>query len=302
MDTPLPIRSGSDATSDPPVNSAGKWNGFTVVRIILGILLLVAAGLKFTDNGLGAEGGFGPFASPLWRLAIVEAEALLGVWLMLGLAPRVLWLVTLLFFSLLASASLHLGFEGQPSCGCFGTKLPVRPWYSFAVDLASVAALVWQRPRQKGLVEASHWVLLWHVLSVIAGSAVILVIAIGMLAWLRVSSAEMLSRLRGESVTVEPLISDVGEGWPGLEKVFTVQITNHENHPIRLVGGTSDCSCVTTENLPITIPAHDTAAATIRARYKGPPGIFEREFILLIEDGQTTMPISGRFKGRLVDR
>ncbi len=155
MDTPLSIRSDCEVVSGPPVNHVGKRNGFSIVRVVLGVLLLAAAGLKFADGDFGAADGFGPLASPFWRLAVVESEVLLGVWLLLGLAPRVLWLVALLFFSVLAGASLYLGIEGQPSCGCFGAKLPVRPWYSFLLDLTSVAALGWWRP-QYGNV-SSNW-------------------------------------------------------------------------------------------------------------------------------------------------
>jgi hypothetical protein len=185
MDTPLPIRSGCDAVSDPPMTSVRKRNGFTVVRIVLGILLQIAAGLKLADESLGSIGVFGPFASPLWRLGIIEAEALLGVWLLIGAAPRILWLVAMLFFSALASVSLFLGIEGQPSCGCFGTQLPVRPWYSFALDLASVAALLWGGPSRGQRIDAfSHSARVRLLLAVAAGLGVILAVVFSGLTWM----------------------------------------------------------------------------------------------------------------------
>jgi hypothetical protein len=145
MDAPLPIRSGCDAASGPPMNSVRKRNGFTIVRIILGVLLLVAAGLKIADSGLETPGGFELFASPWWRLTVIVTETLLGVWLLLGLAPRILWLVTLLFFSVLANMSLYMGIRGRPLCGCFGTILPIQPWYTAALDMCAVAAaLIWR--------------------------------------------------------------------------------------------------------------------------------------------------------------
>jgi hypothetical protein len=62
-----------------PTSSSGKRNGFTIVRVALGVLLLTAAGLKLADGDFGAADGFGLLASPFWHLAVVEAEALLGV-------------------------------------------------------------------------------------------------------------------------------------------------------------------------------------------------------------------------------
>jgi hypothetical protein len=146
MDTGLATNSGCDGASGSAMNHTGKQNGFAVIRVILGTLLLVAAGLKLANGDFGAVGGFGSFVPPLWRLVVVAVEALLGIWLLLGLVSRFLWLAALLFFSALAGVSLYLGVDGQPSCGCFGPTLPVQPWYIAALDSCAVAALLFWRP------------------------------------------------------------------------------------------------------------------------------------------------------------
>jgi hypothetical protein len=109
-------------------------------------VLLAAAGLKLGDEGLQAAEGFGPFASPGWRLVLIETESFLGTWLLLGWASGVLWFVALLFFAGLAGASLFLGVDGQESCRCFGTRLLVPPWYTAAGDALAIAALLLWRP------------------------------------------------------------------------------------------------------------------------------------------------------------
>lgn len=146
MDTPRPMHSGGDGASNPPMTSAGKRYGFIVVRDVLGVLLLAAAGLKFADAGFGSAGVYELYASPFWLRAVLVAETLVGVWLLVGLAPRALWFFTLVFFSVLACLSLYMGINGQQSCGCFGTKLPVHPWYTAVLDSGAVAALLFWQP------------------------------------------------------------------------------------------------------------------------------------------------------------
>lgn len=175
-----PSRSRWDSAPASSVRRSEKQTGFLLVRLALGVILLTAAGLKLADDGSGVTG---VFAHPLWRLTLVEAEAFLGGWLLLGLAPRILWLITLLFFTVLAGASLHMGSIGQPSCGCFGNKVHVQPWCMFALDLFLVAGLVWCHPPPGVRVEV-HSATLKAILAVVTGSGVILAVAFGGLAWL----------------------------------------------------------------------------------------------------------------------
>jgi len=157
-----------------------RETGFLIVRLALGVILLTAAGLKLADDGSGAASAF---AHPLWRRTLIEVEAFLGGWLLLGLAPRVLRLVTLLFFTVLAGASLYMGSIGQPSCGCWGDKVHIPPLGMFAADLFLVAGLAWCHPSPGVRVEV-HSALLKAILAVITGSGVILAVAFEGLAWL----------------------------------------------------------------------------------------------------------------------
>jgi hypothetical protein len=159
--------------------------------------------------------------------------------LLLGLAPRALWLVALLFFSMLAGASLYLGIEGQPSCGCFGTKLPVKPWHSFILDLASVAALVWWRPPRGHRLDMPYSATLRWILTVVAGSGVILAAVFGGLAWMYGSPYEAFLHARGEFIAVEPSMSQVGEAAAGEERTFTIQLSNHQDRPVKICIGSA---------------------------------------------------------------
>ena len=141
--------------SAPPVNPvAGK--GFRVVCVVLGVMLLATATLKLLDASPGWLGRVGTGIPPRWFMMAIEAEALLGIWLMIGAAPQFLWVVNLLFFSVLLSISLYLGINGQPTCGCFGESLPASPWLAVGMDLAALAALIFCARKAPGAVSCSR--------------------------------------------------------------------------------------------------------------------------------------------------
>ena len=196
-----------DATVD-----RSQRSGFLVVRIALGVLLLATAGLKFVDPSPDALSGLELLSSPRWRMAAIEVEAFLGLWLLAGAFPRLLWSMALLCFALLAGVSLYLGIEGQSSCGCFGAKLPVSPWYAMGLDMTSVASLLWWRPRPRQQTEVSYSVALRRTLAVVAGAGAILVVGFGGLTWMYGSLSGVLVHLRDESMIVHPSVPDAGDG------------------------------------------------------------------------------------------
>jgi hypothetical protein len=137
---------------------------------MLGLILLVAAGLKAHQlasdpfvtlahrsplpSGEGWLRALTPaFLHPRpFLIAVVECELLLGLVLLSGILPRLTWALALLCFGGFAIVSLYKGISGESTCGCFG-RVPVNPWYTFALDGAAVLALMRWRPR--GLA-ASH--------------------------------------------------------------------------------------------------------------------------------------------------
>jgi hypothetical protein len=148
--------------------------GYALVRVALGVILLVAAGLKAhqlaTDPfvtlahlshlpsgeglarfplplGEGWVRALAPFLqSRLFLIGIVEFEVLLGLLLLSGILPRLTWASSLLCFGGFALVSLYKALSGDASCGCFG-KVPINPWYTGALDLAIVVSLLRWRPR-----------------------------------------------------------------------------------------------------------------------------------------------------------
>lgn len=86
--------------------------GFHFVRIVLGAILLAAAGLKAVAlwNGQSA----GPLlSSPRWQIGTIEIESLVGLWLLSGLYARVAWLAAVPLFMALSGFTLYLALDGQ---------------------------------------------------------------------------------------------------------------------------------------------------------------------------------------------
>lgn len=253
-----------------------------MVRLLLGAVLSGAAALKFQGLSTGALPQNPLLASPHLLLLAIEVEALLGLWLLSGLAQRHARLAGIGFFALLTAISLHQGLTGQRSCGCFGT-IHVSPWWTFAFNVAAIASLAWFRPRVASTAAAPPaWVQPWVQIGVGAGA--ILVVVVGIFLLLHDEPVRALAQLRGEAVGVEPYVTDVGAGRPGEMRTFTIHLTNYTARPVRVVGGTTSCSCVTTKDLPVELPPARSRTIRVEMRFAGSPGRFLHRFVLYTDN------------------
>jgi len=258
---------------------------FSVVSRILGVLLLAAALLKMQGLALDPVSRQGIFSTPEFQMATVEVELLLAGWLLWGVRPLGAWIAALTSFSCFAGASLYLGWIGQSSCGCFG-RLALNPWYAFALDVSVVAALFVGRPDLSALRDRSR--ALKEVASptakAVAGVGVFLAFFLGWAYFGFGSTGAALAYVRGERVSVLPKLVDLGTGVAGDLQETTVEVGNWTGHPIRIIGGTSDCACQVTNDLPLAIPPSETRPVTIRMRLPGAPGAFTRRTFFFLDD------------------
>ncbi|MCU0706634.1 MAG: hypothetical protein MUF18_21980 [Fimbriiglobus sp.] len=56
---------------------------------------------------------------------------------------------------------------------------------------------------------------------------------------------------------------DFGSGKPGELLTAKLTVTNYTTSPVRLIGGTSDCSCITTQDMPLLIPPRGNVSITV---------------------------------------
>jgi hypothetical protein len=230
----------------------------------LGLLLLTTAGLKLAGQAVSPFAQYGWLTSPLVQAGAIIWEVLLGLWLLSRHYPWAAWVAAVLTFSLFALISGYLGWIGQAHCGCFGV-IRASPWAAFAVDVTALTLLLLARVNRSTVSPAPQGARGVGVAGLLAGAVLILtLLAVGAL--VRYGSLEAaLARLQGLALYA-PTYVDFGVAPAGQEVAQDITVTNGTDTPIRLIGGTSDCSCVTTSSLPLTIPPGERRAVRVILR------------------------------------
>jgi hypothetical protein len=227
----------------------------------LGVLLWLAAGLKLYGLSVSAVPPVGWLASPSVQMLAVLWELVLGAWLISGQYRVSAWLASLATFMAFAIISGSLGLQGVSSCGCFGV-ISASPWYAFGLDVIVLIALAIFRPTWN-VAEVLGF--LKYASRVALGAAVVLGGLAGLAYGVYGSIPMALAKLRGDQMGA-PSYLDLGEGDLGDKLEANANITNYTNQPIRLIGGTSDCSCITTTDMPLTIPPGGTVPVAIKLK------------------------------------
>ena len=258
-------------------------------RIIIASSLLVAAALKLYGLGVSTVPKIGWFSQPWVQLAVVEWEVVLGLWLVSNVRPVGSWLAAVGTFTTFALVSGYLGLAGVSSCGCLGV-IRVNPWYAFGADLAAVSLLLVSRPLRPVPEAGLTWAPYGDGVRWLAGVSVLLAGMTAGATWVLGSPDAAIALLRGETVSVDPGYVDLGGGWPGDRLDAVAAVKNWTERPVRLYGGTSDCSCTTLDDLPITIPPRSSADVGVRLRIpRGSHGELTRTVFLLTDCAEQPM-------------
>jgi hypothetical protein len=265
--------------------------------VLLGLLLLTAAYLKYRDL-TWEPFGKAVLIPPRMRVVFIEVEAIIGVWLLAGYAPRALWSVSTLYFAALAGVSAYLAMHGEPTCGCFG-QATVNPWITFGIDVAAIGALAVTRPRLRASLGSDRTAdnVAGRTVAVWAGVAFLAVVVVQVVRF--GGPAAAWEALTAQSVAVEPALAEIGSGATGEETIFSVTLHNQSGHPVQIIGGTNNCVGNATLDLPITVPAGESRSVKVRGNFKGAPGHFIREYGFISDHdvGSVTM---ARFAGTVL--
>ncbi|NQT15402.1 MAG: hypothetical protein HQ582_21780 [Planctomycetes bacterium] len=119
--------------------------GYNVVRVVLGLVLLAAAGLKGHQLATEPIVATGLLHGRWFLIGLVEVELLFGLWLLIGLYPEWTWRAAVACFAFFSCVTLAKALSGEPSCGCFG-KVPVQPLHMLVFDVGVIALLLRCRP------------------------------------------------------------------------------------------------------------------------------------------------------------
>jgi hypothetical protein len=227
-------------------------------------------------------------------VALIEVEALLGLSLALGICPRGARIAALVFFTTAAFASFTLALRGESSCGCLG-RIRLNPWFSFAVDVVAVGAIsAIPRSRVQHQMTGGPGA----IRKVVGGAGAMLILLCAGVMLLERNPWATLAWLQGESVAVEPPISDVGVGSVGEERTFSVNLVNRSEYPITCIGGTTTCGCVATSDLPVTLSPGESRPIRVQMIFKGGKGAFQHRFTIYTDNKSQGFAVA-RFTGRI---
>jgi hypothetical protein len=254
---------------------------------VCGAVLLAAVMLKVQSSGTVVVRQVDLFP-PRARAGAAIVEALVGLWLLSGFWARGAWFAGIGLFGTLATVSGYLGLIGQTSCGCFG-RVDVSPWVSLALDAVCVAALLAVRPRRTAALPLPAATLVGRAGAVAAALALIF-------AFTTPSAARWLARIQGDELVVENTSMDAGGERSVNFHRAAVEIRNVGDRDVRIVGGTANCSCVTTQDLPVVVPAGGSTVLHIKVNHSG-QGYYKHSFELLT-DSKDQPRIQGDLVGR----
>ena len=262
---------------------------------MIGVFLLAAAALELFGLNVAPFAQYGRLMNTSVQFAAVEWEIVLGLWLLSGRRPLGAWVAAVLTFSAFAVVSASLGLIGQASCGCFGA-VEASPWVAFGIDGAALVLLGTSRPDFRGAYQSARG--RWGRMVVREFGTVAVAVAscagiIGCTSLAFGSPEAALARLRGESVSVRPSIADGGSGEAGQTMEATVEIVKWTSCPVTIYGGTSDCSCVATKDLPLTLRPGEKRRVTVEVRLPESPGLFNRKAFLMTDCDDARMILFG---------
>ena len=125
----------------PVVRAKAKRFGFAQFRFAAAAILLTAAFLKAYQLATTPSLGEGLLHARWFNILVVEFELFFGIWLIVGLLPKLTWPATIGCFSVFAAVSLYKAFLGEASCGCWGA-VDVNPWLTATFDVVIVGLLL----------------------------------------------------------------------------------------------------------------------------------------------------------------
>ncbi len=177
-------------------------------------------------------------------------------------------------FLTFASVSLSQMLNGEVSCGCFGS-IPVRPWFTFALDVSAVVALACIVPRHNyTLHEHSTLFVAFVCISVLA------VLLTSLPFWVHPAPS---------ALSLEPPQVQLGDVMAGGRASATFLVANTGPIPVKVETIQSTCDCFHLTLAQATIAPGESVQATATVDLKEEPtfsGALRIEFTGLTPHGQ----------------
>ena len=143
---------------------------FVIPRILIAVVLLVAAGLKLYQLSTAPLPGTGFMANRWVNLLESDCEIVLALWLLSGWRRKIVWILAMASFVMFIGLTAPKYFAGAASCGCFGA-MKVPPLVTLTLDASIVLLLVFLRPHPHAPPPSNHMRLV--VGAIVAGMIVV---------------------------------------------------------------------------------------------------------------------------------
>jgi hypothetical protein len=307
------LTSGSAVQVSAETSNLNRIFEWSFLRFFIAAILLSAAWLKWQSFGTGRASFLAEIAPQLeWML--IQAELVVGVWLVVGWFAYYGWLASLLMFGSFVGASLVMTWQGRSSCGCLGA-IEFNPWWMFLFDLAIVGLLLRANGGNRHIVGAplegagrfgkntAHMQFLiaqkGAMGAVVFSSAILGALAVQYSPVIASTISDKVPpQLSGQFLVASPAIVDVGQGTPNQWRTISIQIANRSDQKVTLIGAEQGCRCRAIKSLPIEIPAYENVEIEVDVRLGQKPGLQQDRFWLMTSHQQQSMLIC-RWRSRI---
>lgn len=274
----------------PPQAAIGDRLPYACLRAT-GVLLFLAAALKAWDVSTDPDWHATGASHAAEKVAILQYEVLLSLWLLSGWFPLGSSFIAALTFLCFSIVNCYQGLVNEPSCGCFG-RAQLSPWIALVLDVAvfSMNAAAFRQLRRKAASFDARKLSLEarqaFRKALRVGVGVSLIVAALAIAGIAITGSPraLLASLRGEYASAAPALINLGRGEPGESRDATIDLYNWSDHSITFLGSQDDCACWLTRDLPIVVPAGQVQRVRAQLHFPPSPRKFHRTVRLLTND------------------
>ena len=256
------------------------------LRLGFGSLLLISAFLKFQN--LGLSNSLVSELMPQFEWLIIQLEILIGMWLISGWWGNSSRVALLVLLSTFFGANLVMVVQGRSTCGCLGAA-SVSPIWMLVFDFFAILVIASSNPTASRNARSNQVSAQVTCLPITRPLLVLTIAAASIVGALFICfSPAIASKLAqfseyGQTVSVDPAVSDAGSGVPGEWRTIPVRLQNNGDTPVRLMGGKDGCSCRTLHSLPLTIAPRNHVDLEVSVKLGTTPGVQNSSFWLLTD-------------------
>lgn len=274
-------------SAEPIVEPLRPSRNQRLVLVLVGLLLVVAAGLKML--AMAGDVRMQSHLGNLIILAFLEAEAFLGLWLLIGVRHSLSWHLAIAFFLGAICVDVTSLIHGKTDCGCFG-DVSMSPWVPLVISVFFLSALLVFRPPinvrynagtgVRGIVR--HWPV----------AACIVFPLLGL------TSAFIMGSYF-EVIVAQPATIDLGHVDRDEVREVAISLRNLGSRETTVMGARTSCTCRVIRGLPAKIVPGGQLEIVLRIKPAG--GKFSGR-VLFYTDQPTSAPPSFAYRGEVETR